>query len=33
VSGDLSATVVTDQAGRVVRVELPGQDIVVQRAE
>ena len=33
VSGDLSATVVTDQAGRVVQVELPGQDIVVQRAE
>ena len=33
VSGDLSATVVTDPAGRVVKVELPGQDIVVQRAE
>jgi len=33
VSGDLSATVVTDLAGRVVKVELPGQDIVVQRAE
>jgi hypothetical protein len=32
-SGDLSATVVTDAAGRVVRVEMPGQDIVVQRAE
>lgn len=32
-SGDLSATVVTDGAGRVVRVEVPGQDIVVQRAE
>jgi hypothetical protein len=32
-SGDLSATVVTDAAGRVVRVEVPGQDIVVQRAE
>lgn len=33
VTGDLSATVVTDPAGRVVKVELPGQDIVVQRAE
>jgi hypothetical protein len=33
VSGDLSATVVTDPAGRVVKVELPGQGIVVQRAE
>ena len=33
VSGDLSATLVTDPAGRVVKVELPGQDIVVQRAE
>jgi hypothetical protein len=32
-SGDLSATIVTDAAGRVVRVEVPGQDIVVQRAE
>ena len=32
-SGDLSAVLVTDAAGRVVRVELPGQDIVVQRAE
>ena len=32
-SGDLSAVPVTDAAGRVVRVELPGQDIVVQRAE
>lgn len=32
-SGDLSATLVTDAAGRVVRVEVPGQDIVVQRAE
>lgn len=33
VSGDLSGTVLTDPAGRVVKVELPGQDIVVQRAE
>ena len=32
-SGDLSATVVTDGADRLVRVEVPGQDIVVQRAE
>jgi hypothetical protein len=32
-SGDLSATVVTDAAGRVVRVEVPGQGIVVQRSE
>ena len=33
VSGDLSATLDTDAAGRVTRVELPGQDIVVQRAQ
>ena len=33
VSGDLTATMVTDGAGRVVRVEVPSQDIVVQRAE
>ncbi len=33
VSGDLSATVETDTVGRVIRVEVPGQDIVVQRAQ
>jgi hypothetical protein len=32
-SGDMTATVVTDAAGRVIRVEVPAQDIVVQRAE
>jgi hypothetical protein len=32
-SGDLGATLVTDAAGRVVRVEVPSQEIVVQRAE
>jgi hypothetical protein len=33
VSGDLAATLVTDAAGRVVQVEVPSQEIVVQRAE
>ena len=32
-SGDLSGTLVTDADGRVLRIDLPGQEIVVQRAE